>query len=365
MERTPTVPPLEAAFDPGELAALLARGGAVDRVLDDFEERDEQRVMIESVGRAFDRQQVLLVEAGTGTGKSLAYALPAALWARRTGQRVVISTGTINLQQQLINKDLPLVLRVLGGELDFVLIKGRANYLCRRRLAERLRQQTLLQTDGLDEVHRWLADWAERSRDGSRSDLERPVPPEAWEQVCAEADACLGRRCAHREDCFFIRSRRAAEDAALLVVNHHLLFADLALRLELDDWANRAVLPAFERVVLDEGHALEDVASGFFGVQLTRTGALRTVGRVVPAARKGGLLAELEAELGALGAGRWRRPSMRWPTSPNNASSGPVAASASCAWTRRRSVPPVGWRCARPSARRPGRPTSWRSSWSG
>jgi ATP-dependent DNA helicase DinG len=303
MAGPPTTAQSEAVFDPGELAALLARGGAVDRILDDFEERDEQRAMVEKVGRAFDRQQVLLVEAGTGTGKSLAYALPAALWARRTGQRVVISTGTINLQQQLINKDLPLVLRALGGELDFVLIKGRANYLCRRRLAERLRQQTLLQTDGVDEVHRWLSDWAERSRDGSRSDLERPVPAEAWEQVCADADACLGRRCPLREDCFFVRARRAAEDAALLVVNHHLLFADLALRLELDDWSNRAVLPPFERVVLDEGHALEDVASGFFGLQLTRSGALRTVGRVLPAARKGGLLAELEAELGALGAG--------------------------------------------------------------
>ncbi len=300
---SPPAPPPEAVFDPGELAALLARGGAVDRVLADFEERDEQRVMIERVGRAFEREQVLLVEAGTGTGKSLAYALPAALWARRTGQRVVISTGTINLQQQLINKDLPLVLRVLGGELDIALIKGRANYLCRRRLADRLRQQSLLQTDGLDEVFRWLADWAEHSRDGSRSDLERPVQPEAWEQVCADADACLGMRCPHREDCFFARARRAAEDAALLVVNHHLLFADFALRLELDDWSNRAVLPAFERVVLDEGHALEDVASGFFGLQLTRTGALRTVGQVLPAARKGGLLAQLAAELGALGAG--------------------------------------------------------------
>ncbi len=129
-----------AVLEPGELSAMLAPGGAVSRVLEGFERRPEQAAMIEAVAEAFCEDRVLLVEAGTGVGKSLAYGLPAALWASRTGRRVVISTGTINLQEQLVGKDLPLVGAALGCRFDFVLVKGRGNYLCLRRLADRTSQ---------------------------------------------------------------------------------------------------------------------------------------------------------------------------------------------------------------------------------
>ena len=306
-EKKPCEP--EPVVEPGELAALLAPGGAVSRVLPGFEDRPEQVQMIEAVGKALTDEQVLLVEAGTGVGKSLAYALPAALWARRTGQRVVISTGTINLQEQLTGKDLPLVSRalkpILGSELNFVLVKGRANYLCQRRLAVRLRQRALVEIDELSGVFEALADWALSSVDGSRSDLDMAVPEGAWELVCSDADACLGRRCPSRDDCFFARARREAEQAELLVVNHHLLFADLALRSELAGRTRQTVLPAFSHLVLDEGHGVEDVAAGFFGLQLTRTGVLRSLGRLAPTGRcrPSGLLAELNVQTGVLASG--------------------------------------------------------------
>ncbi len=309
-----------AVLEPGELAAMLGPGGAVSRVLPGFEQRPEQVAMIEATAEAFCEDRVLLVEAGTGVGKSLAYGLPAALWARRTGRRVVISTGTINLQEQLVGKDLPLVGAALGCRIDFVLVKGRGNYLCRRRLADRTRQRLLVQQDEHDGLFEALAEWAEsdRSTDGSRSDLSMAVPDETWELVCSDADACLGRRCVLRDDCFFARARRAAEKAQLLVVNHHLLFADLALRFEMDAYKRRAVLPPFERVVLDEGHVIEDVASSFFGVRLTRLGVLRSLGRLSPASRSrgGGLLAEMAARSAGsstLGAGLGPRAASQGP----------------------------------------------------
>ncbi|MBN2495915.1 MAG: helicase [Deltaproteobacteria bacterium] len=302
-----------AERDPAELAALLDAGGPAERVLAGFEPRAPQLAMLRAVGEALRDGGVLLVEAGTGVGKSLAYGLPAAELAMRRGERVVISTGTINLQEQLIGKDLPAVARILGRELSFVLVKGRHNYLCRRRLADRLRQRVLLEPSAQDAQVEALAEWAERSADGSRSDLDLPIDESLWQELCSDADACLRRKCPHRPECFLAEARRQAEQASVLVVNHHLLFADLALRLRLEDWQHRVVLPNFRHAILDEGHEIEKVASAFFGHRLTRIGALRTLGRLIPAHRaQAGLAAELGAELASLDgvqpAGRLRDP---------------------------------------------------------
>jgi ATP-dependent DNA helicase DinG len=254
------------------------------------------------VEEAFRLGKILAVEAGTGVGKSLAYGLPAAAFATSSGERVVLSTATINLQEQLTRKDLPVVARALGRELKVVLVKGRGNYLCRRRLAERVRQRVLLSEGGEQELLLALAAWAERGQDGTRSELPLPVSEEVWEEVCSDADACLGGRCGHRRECFFAMARQQAEQAEILVVNHHLLFADLAMRLEQEDWSKRAVLPPFSYAVLDEAHELEDAAAGFFGIRLTRLGALRQVARLLAPGRKGGgLLLQVAAEIATLG----------------------------------------------------------------
>jgi len=284
-----------------ELSAMIRSGGAVSRKLPGFEERPGQVEMLQAVAEAFEREQLLVVEAGTGVGKSLAYGLPAAAWALASKERVVVSSATINLQEQLVYKDLPLIREVLGGELEVVLVKGRGNYLCKRRLSDRLQQRTLISGE-FDVILNDISEWSQRTADGTKSDLPISVPEEVWELVCSDADACLGRACPQREGCFFASARRAAERAHVLVVNHHLLFADLALRRAKDDWKRRAVLPPFSRVILDEAHEVEDSASSFFGVRLTRMGVLRILSRLQPPKKKrGGLLSSLAREVAALG----------------------------------------------------------------
>jgi ATP-dependent DNA helicase DinG len=280
-----------------KLEKLFSPRGRLARELAGYERRREQMAVLRAAIRALGENGVLLAEAGTGVGKSLAYGIPAADWALTRGEPVVISTATINLQEQLVQKDLPLIARVMGGSLRSVLVKGRGNYLCRRRLAEGLRQGSLFSDEegALDR----LARFAETTQDGSRSDLTEPVPAQLWEEVSSDADACPGRRCPFRKTCFFRRARRDIRDADILVVNHHLLFADLAVRLEREDWQERAVLPAFTRVVLDEAHELEDAASQFFGERLTRRGLLWLLGRLAPSRQRGrsGILEELAREL--------------------------------------------------------------------
>ncbi len=312
MDERQDIADFKERLDPELLAEMLGQGGAVSRVLDSFEDRPGQMQMLGAVCAAFNRDQILAVEAGTGVGKSLAYGLPAALWAKQVGERVVISSGTINLQEQLVGKDLPLVSRVMGGELDVVLVKGRGNYLCRRRLSEATRQRSLFSAEDLAESLAWVAEWAETTTDGSRADLPFAAPEALWHQLCSDADACLGHRCSFRGECFFVAARARAQRADLLVVNHHLLFADLALRRELGDGNTHNILPRYRRLVLDEGHGLEDAASSFFGVRLTRVGVMRMLGRMSsPAGGKGGLLQGLSAELadgdGALAPGRAKR----------------------------------------------------------
>jgi ATP-dependent DNA helicase DinG len=284
-----------------EISAMIKSGGAVSQRLPGFEERPGQVEMLEAVAEAFEREQILVVEAGTGVGKSLAYGLPAAAWALASKERVVVSSATINLQEQLVYKDLPLIREVLGGELEVVLVKGRGNYLCQRRLSDRLQQRTLVSSE-FDEILNDISEWSRQTADGTKSDLSISVPDEIWELICSDADACLGRGCPRREGCFFASARRAAERAHVLVVNHHLLFADLALRRAKDDWKRRAVLPPFSRVILDEAHDVEDSASSFFGVRLTRMGVQRILSRLQPPKKKrGGLLSSLAREVAALG----------------------------------------------------------------
>ncbi len=275
--------------DAESILSLLEPGGAVASVLPGFEAREQQLRMLDAVAGVLADGGLLLAEAGTGVGKSLAYGLPAASLALAARERVVISTGTINLQEQLVEKDLPLIREVLGGELSFELVKGRQNYLCKRRLHLRVRQRLLVEdksSASLDAV----VDWAERAKEGSLSELNLPMPDGLWSELCSDADACLHRRCPYRAGCFFVLARRRAEEAQLLVVNHHLLCADLGLRRGSDDWQGRAVLPGFRHLIVDEAHELEAVASRFFGAEASRSGLIRLLNRLTPRKRRGALL---------------------------------------------------------------------------
>jgi ATP-dependent DNA helicase DinG len=290
-------PPARRTVEAGEVAALLAPGGQVSAALPGFEERPEQLRMAFAVLEAFNRDRIALVEAGTGTGKSLAYLVPALLWALANEERVVVSTNTINLQEQLIRKDLPFLQRASGLEFRVELVKGRSNYLCRRRLEGASNEPGLFDAGQAGELVNLRA-WAAQTADGSREEL--PVPPsdQLWDEVCCEADQCARAQCRHFNGCFFHQARRRAAQADVLVVNHALLLADLALRRQTDNYTAAAVLPPFDRLILDEAHHLEAVATRYFSTQVTRFAFARALNRLRhPRKPQHGLLPRLLAVL--------------------------------------------------------------------
>ncbi len=276
----PPEPRERVRLDPAEVTAALAPGGALAARHPGFEDRPSQRAMATRVTERYNEGGVLVVEAGTGTGKSLAYLLPAAHWALANGERTVVSTNTINLQEQLVGKDLPLVQSLVDGELRWALVKGRGNYVSIRRLLLAAETAPLLfENDRAAELEA-LVEWSENTRDGSLSDLATAPSPEVWEEVRSDGDICLKARCPHFQACFYQRARRKAASADILVANHALLLSDVALRETTDNWAQSAVLPPYRHVVLDEAHNVEDAATQHLGAEVTRIGLLRTLGRI-------------------------------------------------------------------------------------
>lgn len=289
-------------LDPYAVVATLGEHGPVARVLGQYEDRQSQRDMAAYIADGYNDGGVLVLEAGTGVGKSFAYLVPALAWARANGERTVVSTNTINLQEQLVGKDLPMLREALAeGDWAprFALLKGWRNYVCLSRLHHAGgSQQSLLEPERQDELVS-LAEWAARTADGTLSDLPVPPTPEVWDEVCAEADLCTRVQCPHFDQCFLFRARRRAAEADVVVVNHHLLAADLAVRQASDNWEEAAVLPPYKRLILDEAHHLEDVAASHLGTQVTSRGVQRLLGRFER--NRKGLIPALTAELAGRG----------------------------------------------------------------
>ena len=251
------------------LANILAPGGAIARRLgSDYEFRPQQLEMASAVERALSDGRHLLAEAGTGVGKSFAYLLPAIDYAVRTKKRVVISTHTISLQEQLIEKDIPLIRATYPEEFTAVLVKGRSNYLCQRRLDQSRRRQNFLFEHNAQLESLWaIEQWAAKTTDGSLADLPAVPQPGVWDKVCAEHGNCLGKKCNFYKDCFWQAAKRRMQAGTILVVNHALFFSDLALRM-----AGVNYLPKYDAVILDEAHTVEDVAGSHFGIQVGEGG---------------------------------------------------------------------------------------------
>jgi len=285
-------------IDPIDVAALLAPSGPVARALGSFEDRPSQRDMAAYIADLYNDGGVGLLEAGTGVGKSFAYLVPALAWARANGERTVVSTNTINLQEQLVGKDLPILARALGsGEHSpsFALLKGWRNYICLLRLAQaRDEEDSLFEDERRAEVEA-LAAWAARTSDGSLADLPDEPSGDVWDAVAAESDLCTRLKCPHFERCFLFQARRRAAEADVVVVNHHLLASDLAVRMASDNWQEAAVLPPYRRLVLDEAHHVEDVAAMHLGTQASRLGVDRLLSRLEKNGR--GLLPTLRSAL--------------------------------------------------------------------
>ena len=257
----------------------------------DFEYRPQQQELAVAVAESLVNATSLVAEAGTGVGKSLAYLLPAARFALETGRKAVISTHTINLQEQLVRKDIPIVRKLVDDDLPAVLLKGRQNYLCPERLRRALEQSGDLFTGSENDELEVIRRWAERTRDGTLSDLDFQPQMKVWLQVCSEAHLCTARHCGPRGNCFFQEARKAAADARLVVVNHTLFFALLNTELELDHPEPKKIqgfLFPHDFAVLDEAHTIEQVAAIQLGLRLSQAGLRFDLQRLYhPRTRKG------------------------------------------------------------------------------
>ncbi len=244
---------------------IFGRDGLISQHHTDYEYRHGQVKMAEAVLRAFEEKKHLIVEAGTGTGKTLAYLVPAIAYALAKNKRVIISTGTKNLQEQLMEKDIPFLQKVLPKKFTASYMKGRSNYACLYRIAKAEMQPIL---EGLDEMDYFeeVRQWARESETGDRSELVNlPENISFWSRINAKSETCLGQKCPDFEPCFITRTRTRAEEADILIVNHHLFFADLNLR------GNEygRVLPDYSAIIFDEAHLIEDIAADYFGFQVS------------------------------------------------------------------------------------------------
>jgi ATP-dependent DNA helicase DinG len=272
-----------------DVAQLLSTSGPVARRLGSFEPRPQQREMAGAVERALSAGGRLLVEAGTGVGKSFAYLIPAIQRIVDHGERVVISTHTINLQEQLVEKDIPLLNAVIPEEFTAVLVKGRGNYLSIRRLKlASERQDKLFADEETRHSLHLLEDWAYATPDGTLATLPRLPRPEVWDHARSDAHNCMGRKCPTYDKCFYQAARRRMENGDLLVCNHALFFADLALRGQ-----GAGVLPPYDHVILDEAHSAEDVAAEHFGVSVSEAQVTHLVRLLHHPRRHGGFLEAL------------------------------------------------------------------------
>jgi ATP-dependent DNA helicase DinG len=258
------------------LYQFFAPGGVLAGAHPAYEFRRGQLQMAQAVEQALEEKRHLIVEAGTGTGKTLAYLMPVI----RSGKRVIISTGTKNLQEQLFYKDIPFLERALFGagsgdgesssrRLSVCYMKGRNNYLCRKKLYDLTDQPVL---SGLEDIeqYRAIAAWEKTTATGDRAELaELPEASALWHKLDARSDACIGQKCSEWERCFVTEMRRRGMESDIIIVNHHLFFADLAIKLQADGAPDAGILPEAAAVIFDEAHELEDVAGNYFGISVS------------------------------------------------------------------------------------------------
>ena len=272
---------------------ILGNDGLIASRLENYEERKQQLQMADAVANAISDKKHLIVEAGTGVGKSFGYLVPAILSLQENQEnkdggkrRIIVSTHTISLQEQIIQKDIPLLNSVIPLEFSAVLAKGRSNYVSLRRLNKaRQRAESTFSTDEqIDQVQR-IKQWSETTSDGSRADLEMRVFPEVWDEVRSDSSNCLGRKCPTYDSCHYFKARKRLQNADILVVNHALFFSDLSLRR-----LGINILPDYDTVILDEAHTVCDVASDHMGMGITLGQIDYTLGKLYNERTNKGLL---------------------------------------------------------------------------
>jgi ATP-dependent DNA helicase DinG len=294
LRRAPVAP-----LVPDDVERILGVEGTLAARLKGYESRPGQLDMAHAVASAFTQDSVALLEAGTGTGKTFAYLVPAVLWAKRNAEKVVVSTGTIPLQEQIVTKDVPALAAVLPP-FKATVVKGRSNYVSLRRASEASKAESgYFESEGERREVERLVGWASETKTGDRSELTPSPSPDAWERIESQSDNCLRAKCPTYAECHYFESRRAAARADVLVVNHALLVTDLAAKREIGNFQAAAVLPPYQRVVIDEAHHLSDVAADHLGARVTERGLTRLLGRLrLRRDAQRGLLPTLERALG-------------------------------------------------------------------
>ena len=276
----------EAYFDENkkiDIKPYFEKNGLLSQCFKEFEYRDEQLHMAEHIEKGLNDEKKVVVEAGTGTGKTLAYLIPSIQWAVENGKKVIISTNTINLQEQLLNKDIPIVKKIMQKDFKYLLVKGRGNFLCNRKHANLLSMKPAdLEEFSQDQKKQFeaLINWGKETRTGDKSELYFEVDYTVWEYFQSETDICAGSRCPYKSECFFLKSREEKKKADILIANHHIFFSDLAIRKEIGFNTDYSILPEYGLVVFDEAHNIQKVARDYFSYEVSKYGFTKAMNQI-------------------------------------------------------------------------------------
>lgn len=267
-----------------DVIPYFEKNGIISQVFSEFEYRKEQQEMADIIQKGFNEEKKVVVEAGTGTGKTLAYLIPGIEWAVKNKKRIVFSTNTINLQEQLLNKDIPLAKKVLGYDFKHMLVKGRGNYLCNRKFYNYLYGEKI-DIDDLSTMHKnqlnEIMKWGSKTETGDRAELTFEVDSQIWENFQSETDICAGNRCPYKNECFFYKVRDEKKKADVLITNHHLYFTDLAIRKEIGFNTEYSILPEYSAMVFDEAHNVEKVARDYFSAEISKLSFIKLLNKIM------------------------------------------------------------------------------------
>ena len=266
-----------------DIENYFAKDGILAKEIKGFEYREEQEEMAQYIQDAINEDRKIIVEAGTGTGKTLAYLIPSIKWAVTNKKKVIIATNTINLQEQLLLKDIPLAKSIIKDEFSYVLVKGRNNYVCKRLFNELIVGKNIdIETFSMEarEQLEYILKWGNKTKTGDKAELPFEVYPDVWELVQSTTELCLGKKCPYRKECFYMKTRMEKMEADILISNHHVFFADLNVRAETDFDSEYLILPRYDMVIFDEAHNIESVARSYFSVEVSKISFTRLLNRI-------------------------------------------------------------------------------------
>ena len=266
-----------------DIENYFAKDGILAKEIKGFEYRQEQEEMAQYIQDAINEDRKIIVEAGTGTGKTLVYLIPSIKWAVTNKRKVIIATNTINLQEQLLLKDIPLAKSIIKDEFSYVLVKGRNNYVCKRLFNELVLGKSIdIETFSMEarEQIEYILKWGNKTKTGDKAELTFEVYPDVWELVQSTTELCLGKKCPYRKECFYMKTRIEKMEADILISNHHVFFADLNVRAETDFDSEYLILPRYDMVIFDEAHNVESVARSYFSVEVSKISFSRLLNRI-------------------------------------------------------------------------------------